>query len=60
VLSKSADDDGVDAIRQVMLGSAATSGLGSGVRDRDGRQVVIVALLGGVLLSVVWAFRRRE
>lgn len=55
---------GVDAIRQVMLGSAATSGLGVEVFGQVmtvGQEVVIVALLGAVLLSfAVWAFRRQE
>jgi ABC-2 type transport system permease protein len=55
---------GVDAIRQIMLGSAATSGLGVEVFGQVmsvGQEVVIVALLGAVLLSVaVWGFRRQE
>jgi len=55
---------GVDAIRQIMLGSAATSGLGVEVFGQVmtvGQEVVIVALLGAVLLSAaVWGFRRQE
>jgi ABC-2 type transport system permease protein len=55
---------GVDAIRQIMLGSAATSGLGVEVLGQVmsvGQEVVIVALLGALLLSAaVWGFRRQE
>lgn len=55
---------GVDAIRQIMLGSAQTSGLGVEVFGRVmtvAEEVVIVAALGTILLaSAVWAFRRQE
>jgi ABC-2 type transport system permease protein len=55
---------GVDAIRQIMLGPAAASGLGVEVFGQVmtvGQEVVIVALLGALLLSVaVWGFRRQE
>jgi len=55
---------GVDAIRQIMLGPAAASGLGVEVFGQVmtvAQEVVIVALLGAVLLSLaVWGFRRQE
>jgi ABC-2 type transport system permease protein len=55
---------GVDAIRQIMLGSAASSGLGVEVFGQVmsvGQEVIIVALLGAVLLSAaVLGFRRQE
>jgi ABC-2 type transport system permease protein len=55
---------GVDAIRQIMLGSAQTSGLGVEVVGRVmtiAEEVVIVAALGSILLAAaVWAFRRQE
>ena len=55
---------GVDAIRQIMLGPAASSGLGVEVFGQVmsvGQEVVIVGLLGAVLLSgAVWGFRRQE
>jgi len=55
---------GVDAIRQIMLGSAATSGLGVEVFGQVmavGQEVAIVAALGALLLAgAVWGFRRQE
>jgi ABC-2 type transport system permease protein len=55
---------GVDAIRQIMLGSAASSGLGVEVFGQVmsvGQEIVIVGLLGAVLLSAaVLGFRRQE
>ena len=55
---------GVDAIRQIMLGPAASSGLGVEVFGQVmsvGQEVVIVGVLGAVLLAAaVWGFRRQE
>jgi ABC-2 type transport system permease protein len=56
---------GVDAIRQIFLGSApAAAGLGVTVLDHTmslAEEVAIVGGLGVVLMSAaVWAFRRQE
>ena len=55
---------GVDAIRQIFLGSPAAGGLGVQIFGHVmsiGQEVVLVAGLGSILFAgAVWAFRRQE